>query len=75
MLDLDDRGFILTGRDVPRDAPVVAPAQPVHEPLLLETSRPGVFAGGNVRSGAGRLGCRRRRDGDQARLGTPSRRP
>jgi thioredoxin reductase (NADPH) len=52
VLDLDDRGFILTGRDVPRDAPVIAPAQPVHAPLLLETSQPGVFAAGDVRSGS-----------------------
>jgi thioredoxin reductase (NADPH) len=52
VLDLDDRGFILTGRDLPRDVPVIAPAQPAHDPLMLETSRPGVFAAGDVRSGS-----------------------
>ena len=52
VLDLDDRGFILTGRDVAREVSVIAPAQPVHDPLLLETSQPGVFAAGDVRSGS-----------------------
>jgi thioredoxin reductase (NADPH) len=52
MLELDDRGFILTGRDVAPDMPGIAPTQPVHEPLFLETSRPGIFAAGDVRSGS-----------------------
>jgi thioredoxin reductase (NADPH) len=51
-LDLDDRGFILTGRDILRDEPRIAPAQPTYEPLVLETSRPGAFAVGDVRSGS-----------------------
>jgi thioredoxin reductase (NADPH) len=39
----DSKGFILTGRDAATDG---------HEPLLLETSLPGVFAVGDVRSGS-----------------------
>jgi thioredoxin reductase (NADPH) len=44
-LAVDSGGYILTGPDAPREdgAP---------EPLLLETSRPGVFAVGDVRSGS-----------------------
>jgi thioredoxin reductase (NADPH) len=38
---LDDRGYVLTGPDAACDG---------HEPMLLETSRPGVFAVGDVRS-------------------------
>jgi thioredoxin reductase (NADPH) len=47
VLRRDDRGFILTGRDVP------AEAWPLDRPLLpFETSRPGVFAVGDVRHGS-----------------------
>ena len=43
-LALDDHGFILTGADAVRDDG--------HQPFLLETSLPGVFAAGDVRSGS-----------------------
>jgi thioredoxin reductase (NADPH) len=44
---LDDRGFILTGRDIPLQAwPLSRP------PLPFETSLPGVFAVGDIRYGS-----------------------
>jgi thioredoxin reductase (NADPH) len=46
----DDRGFLLTGRDLLRDAKSGWPLE--REPLLLETSVPGVFAAGDVRHGS-----------------------
>jgi thioredoxin reductase (NADPH) len=42
-LDLDDRGFVLTG---------TAATGGDCAPTLLETSRPGIFAVGDVRSGS-----------------------
>jgi len=43
---LDDKGFVLTGRDLEGALPEAS------ELLLLETSLPGVFAAGDVRSGS-----------------------
>jgi thioredoxin reductase (NADPH) len=42
----DEDGFLLTGADIPR----TSLERPGHAPLLLETSRPGVFCVGDVRS-------------------------
>ena len=50
-LALDDCGFVLTGRAA-RPAENGEGQDAGHEPYLLETSLPGVFAAGDVRSGS-----------------------
>jgi thioredoxin reductase (NADPH) len=54
LVDLDDHGFVRTGPGtLPEAGPGASPeaaASARAEPLMLETSRPGVFAVGDVRS-------------------------
>jgi thioredoxin reductase (NADPH) len=47
VLSLDQHGYVLTGRDVPQANWSLA-----REPQPFETSRPGVFAAGDVRYGS-----------------------
>ncbi|MDX5327162.1 MAG: FAD-dependent oxidoreductase [Bacteroidota bacterium] len=48
----DDRGFLLTGRDILSDERGKRVWKRERDPHFLETSIPGVFAAGDVRSGA-----------------------
>lgn len=50
-LTMDERGFIKTGPDLSRDELSAAKWPLARQPFLLETSRPGVFAVGDVRAG------------------------
>ena len=54
LLELDDKGFILTGPDLPRANGRPKGWNLERDPFLFETSIPGVFAAGDVRSGANR---------------------
>jgi len=48
----DAKGFVLTGRDLMASESYAKTWKETREPLLLETSVPGVFAAGDVRAGA-----------------------
>jgi thioredoxin reductase (NADPH) len=53
-LALDEKGFVLTGRDLPQevDPDRNTPWPLARPPLMLESSLPGVFAVGDVRAGS-----------------------
>jgi thioredoxin reductase (NADPH) len=48
----DPSGFVLTGTDLLRDGRVTEPWPLRRQPMLLESSLPGVFAAGDVRHGS-----------------------
>jgi thioredoxin reductase (NADPH) len=48
----DDKGFILSGSDLRKDGKLPELWHETREPLLLETSVPGVFVAGDVRYGS-----------------------
>ncbi|MGZ6078153.1 MAG: FAD-dependent oxidoreductase [Myxococcaceae bacterium] len=48
---LDEKGFVVTGQDIPPEELAASGWSLSRHPLLLETSRPGIFAVGDVRSG------------------------
>ena len=54
VLQLDDSGFVLTGADLPREHGRPRAWPLTRAPYAFETSVPGVFAAGDVRSGANR---------------------
>jgi thioredoxin reductase (NADPH) len=52
-IELDAKGFVLTGQQLPREIAENARWSAIgRTPFLLETSLPGVFAAGDVRSGS-----------------------
>lgn len=54
IIETDDKGYILTGPDLPRKNNAVLGWELDRDPYLFETNVPGVFAAGDVRSGSGK---------------------
>jgi thioredoxin reductase (NADPH) len=54
LLERDEKGFIRTGPDLPRVNGRVRGWTLERDPLMFETNVPGIFAAGDVRSGANR---------------------
>jgi thioredoxin reductase (NADPH) len=48
----DDKGFVLSGRDLLMDGKLPADWKEERDPYLLETSVPGIFVAGDVRHGS-----------------------
>lgn len=53
-VELDEKGFIITGPDLPKSGTKTKGWTLDRDPFLFETNIPGVFAVGDVRSGANR---------------------
>jgi thioredoxin reductase (NADPH) len=53
-IELDDKGYVLTGPDLPRVDKRPRGWTLDRDPFLFETSVPGVFAAGDVRGGSGK---------------------
>jgi thioredoxin reductase (NADPH) len=54
VLECDEAGFVLTGADLPQEHGRPRGWTLDREPFMFETSIPGIFAAGDVRSGAPR---------------------
>jgi len=55
LVELDDKGYVLTGPDLPRAANGRPRGWTLdRDPLLFETNVPGIFAVGDVRAGSGK---------------------
>ena len=53
-IETEEKGFILTGPDIPRKNNIIKGWTPDRDPFLLETNVPGIFAAGDIRSGSGK---------------------
>jgi len=54
MIETDEKGYIITGPDLPRANNKVKGWKLERDPYIYETNVPGVFAAGDVRSGSGK---------------------
>jgi thioredoxin reductase (NADPH) len=54
IIETDEKGYILTGPDLPRTNNKIKEWNIERDPYIFETNIPGVFAAGDVRSGSGK---------------------
>jgi thioredoxin reductase (NADPH) len=54
IIETDEKGYILTGQDLPKKRNKIAGWNLKRDPYILETNVPGVFAAGDIRSGSGK---------------------